>query len=142
MKPIISTTYKDIEWHMHNLPRLRKMAGNKRADILHGSVGVDYNTPTGHSKHADRTAMLGIKLAEGCDAEKWVEAIERTHVYFSGMPEAKILFLFYTEGQGIKEVADRLRLSRQTVSNMRDNVVNRCAMHAAAYGLIKLDREA
>ena len=142
MKPIVRETYRDIEWHMHNLPRLRRIASSKRADILHGSVGVDYNTPTGHSKHADSTAILGMKLAEGCDVGEWVAAIEKTHAYFEGMPESKILYMFYTENHKIEDVAKALGLSRQSIGNMRDNVVNRCALHAAAYGLISLDGEA
>jgi len=139
MKPLIRKTYQDIEWHMHNLPKLRNMASRKRTDILYGSVGVDYSTPKGHSKHADTTALLGIKLAEGCKVGKWVDAIEKTYAYFDGMPESAILYSFYTENRRIEDVAAMLGLSRRQIGNMRDNVVNRCAMHAAAYGLISLD---
>lgn len=142
MKAIDYKTYRNIEWHMHNLPRLRKSAMSSRADILLNSVGVDYNTPKGHSKHADSTAQKGLKLADGCPNTKWIDAIDKTRAYFDGQQEAHILAKFYLQNARIVDVAATLGLDRRTISRMRDNVVYRCAMYAAADGLINLDREA
>ncbi len=141
MKPLAGKPYKSIEGHMHNLPKLRKVIAGKRADILFGSVGVDYGTPTGHSKHADSTAILGIKLAEGCDIGKWVDAIERTYDYFRGEPEYRFITLFYINHTPMKVIEDMPGIGKNKAYRWRDNIVNRCAMHAAAYGLISLDVE-
>lgn len=142
MKAIDYKTYQSIEWHMHNLHRLQKGAARARQDVLYGSVGVDFNTPTGHSKHADSTAQKGLKLADGCYSSRWINAITRTCAYFDGQQEAHIMALFYLGNGKIAEVAEKLGVDRRAMARMRDNVVYRCAMYAAADGLIKLDREA
>ena len=142
MKAIDFKTYRNIEWHMHNLPRLQKGAACNRMDVLYSSVGVDYNTPSGHSKRADSTAQKGLKLADGCNASRWVEAIQKTCTYFEGQQESQIISMFYLKKKKIVDVAASLQVDRRTMSRMRDNVVYRCAMYAAADGLIKLDQEA
>lgn len=139
MKPLVGKPYQNIEWHMHNLQKLRKIAADKRADILYGSVGVDYGTPKGHSKHADSTAILGMKLAEGCDVGKWVDAIEKTFDYFKGEPEYQIIALHYINHTPIKAIADMPKIGKSKAYRWRDNIVNRCAIQAAAYGLIILE---
>ncbi len=142
MKAIDYKTYQNIEWHMHNLPRLQKGAAYTRSDVLYGSVGVDYNTPTGHSKHGDPTAQKGLKLADGCTASRWIDAIKRTYAYFDGLHEANVMLMFYFSDGKISDVAATLKVDRRSMSRIRDNVVYRCAMYAAADGLIKLDQEA
>lgn len=146
MKALDHKTYRDIEWHLHNLPKLLRNIQECRSEILMGSVGTDYNTPKGHSKHADSTAQKGCMLADGDRKMQnylgWVNAIQSTNSFFRNTQEASIITHFYFSSTAkIGEVAEMLKLNRNTVSRLRDNVVYRCAFYAAASGLIKMDGE-
>lgn len=141
MNALTDTAFQKIEGKMHNYQKLRRRMLNDRADLLYGSVGVDYNTPTGHSKHADSTAQKAIRLMDGSEETKWVDAVEKTHAYFQGQPEAEIIKLLYAQHHNIAAASKISGLHRGTVRRMRDTVLTRCAMHAAAYGLIDLDRD-
>ena len=140
-KPIDRNTYGNVEWHLHNTSVLKRGITQRRADVLFGSVGVDYNTPTGHSKHADSTAHKALKLADENNASKWLKAIKKTYAYYDGKDEAAVMQMFYftKPKPTIKAIAEKTDIDERTIGRLRDHVVYRCAMFAAADNLIKLD---
>ena len=146
-KPIDKALYKRVEWHLHNEKLLRDVIRQYENDILLSSQGTDYSQPrishTGTISDVVSQKAFRLDLApyEVASARRWIVAIEDTRRYFTGTNEAKLFRLFYGTTAGIDLVAAAMNTSRRGIERLRDNVVYRCAMTAAATKLIKIQQE-
>ena len=140
-KPVPLSTYREIEWHLHNTAELRKLIQGAYDDILYGSKGTDFNNPHVKSLPADHTGKKALLLAEGTPEMRkimcWLAVIKATREYYATAPEGALIQRFYGRGVSIQAAAEAIKVSRQTVGRMRDHVVYRCAMLAATKGLIR-----
>lgn len=144
-KPINRDIYASVEWHLHHQALLREEIRTYRADVLHASPGTDWERPSvSHvGMVTDIVSRKAFKLMDAPPAVrracKWLRVAADARRYFTGKREGRLFVLYYGQTASIDLVAAALGTNRRGVERLRDNVVYRCAMGAAAKGLITLD---
>ena len=138
--PIPAKGYKSVERHLHNVKAKREEIDRARAAVMQSNRAFDLGVPSGHSKHADPTAVKALALIDSTKkAEKWLEAIKQTRLYFYGMPQAVLFSQYYGAGISSTELSAAVGIDRTKLHRWRDEIVTRCAMEAVARGLIRLN---
>lgn len=142
-KPLDRNTYKRVEWHLHHEKQMQETVAAYEADILLGSTGTDWGRPvsgrTGTTADlvSGKAMRLAAPPAEVRAARRWLAVIGQVRQWFDGAQEARLFVLFYGATARIEMVAAALGTSRRVVEQLRDNVVYRAAMMAAAERLIR-----
>lgn len=144
-KPLPHQVYRIVEGKLHNEKALLDTIQNGRRGILADGPSHDNGVPSGHSKHADPTAVKGVLLSDGTRemqrAERWLRAIADTRSYFALLPEERVLNGFYGRNVGIKGFLQDCDISKSRFYDLRDNIVYHCAFQAASHGLIQFSRQ-
>ncbi len=142
-KPIPPRLYQEIEWNLHHVQLHQQTVREEFDSIFAAKAMVGQFPARGHGHHGDPTATRAIRLADGTresnNSSAWLKAIGETQCFFAGAPEAELFESYYGCDITMEALSEQTGISVKTYQNRRDNVVFRCAMHAAGLGLIRLE---
>lgn len=139
IKPVEKWLYKRIEWNLHHVPSLEAAAVEslKRNQLYKSSLSAEGGVGGRTNRKSDPTASIAMDNLY-CEPWLWVCAIKATYGYYGEeTPIGQMARMFYGKRATMTAIAKAMGCTRQTAQNYRDAFVTRCAIYAAAQGLLQ-----
>ena len=139
MAVIPRSIYREVEWHLHNVPRLIMEAVDEEPDRLPGGIVMVAGSKGRISDRTGDTALRRVEKAKKtAELEQWMACIEATRKHFDGRVEGDMAGRYYGMNKTVLAVADEMYVDKQTVNRYRDRYVAYLALLAACKGLIRM----
>lgn len=144
MKPLDRIIYRSIEWRLHHRESMRAELQSIESDIINGGFQVDYTKPKispTNKRHEDTLDKVIRLEAKTRALRSWLRIIDDVQRYFDGTQEGKLFQLFYGKSVSNDLAAAAIGVNRRDLARLRDHVVYRCAIAAAAEKLLTIKEE-